>query len=93
MKMAMNVPYIKQYNDEGIVINPIKNNYPQEFDNRSKRRESKTKTPFFGNGNNTPLTVTKNSKYLRQRQIIHCRDKKNGKLTGEIRTIEHYIIK
>lgn len=89
----MNIPYAKKYDETGVITNPIKHFYPQEFDNRRERRSEITKIPFFGNGKNHPLTVYKTCKYLRMRQTIHCRDKKTKQLTGEIRVIEHYVLK
>lgn len=79
-----NTPYIKEYNTEGVLTNPIKGAYINQFPTRKNRRVSKER--FFGNGKNTPLTIFKNSKFLRVRQIIKGNE-------GKKKTIEHYILK
>lgn len=81
----MNQPYVKLY-ENGQLKNPIKGSYLHSEPNRRKRREHKHKEPFFGCGKNTPLTVTKEMKYLRVRQIEKDKD-------GNRKTIEHYILK
>ena len=87
----MNVPYVKQYDDNGVVTNPIVGSYKSEGKNRSERRKSLKKERFHGESNNHHLTVIQTAKYHRVRQVINCRDPKTKELTGEKRVIEHYL--
>ena len=76
----MNIPYVKIYDENGILKNPIVGSFLNPFKNRSQRREVKQKNRFFGNGKNLPLTVTKTVKYLRRIQIVGTKK------------IEHYTL-
>ena len=78
----MNKPYVKQYNEKGEVINHIKGVYLHYEPNRAARRPKKQR--FYGESNNTHLTVVKTAKFLRFRQ---SEVDKNGKQ----KYIEHYI--
>lgn len=78
-----NIPYLKQYNEDGTEI-PLKQNYLNKFPNRRQRKADEKKKRFFGNGKNHPLTVLHNAKFLRFRQIE--KDKE-----GKVKTIEHYL--
>lgn len=84
----MNKPYVKQYNEDGTVSNPLKVNFLTEFpnDNREQRRSPKQKNRFFGNGKNIPLIVGKKYKYRKIMQRAF-----NLK-TNELNKIEHYIL-
>lgn len=75
----MNTPYVKQYNDDGSVANPIEGKLESKFPNRRMRRTRPER--FRGNHKGTSLTVTGNSAYFRVIQDI------GGKL------IEHYVLK
>jgi len=86
----MNVSYVKQFDKNGVVTNPIIGSYISEGENRAERRKIKQKQRFYGESKNHHLTVIKTAKYKRVKQKIECKDKK-GKLTGEIKVIEHYI--
>lgn len=59
--------------------------FPNKTPNRAKRRESLQKQRFHGNGNNHHLTVSKNAKYKRVRQVIP------SKIGGKAKVIEHYL--
>lgn len=63
----MNTPYVKEYNSDGVVTNPIQGSYVTEFPqmNRKARRDGKQKKRFRGNGKNYPLSVLSSSKYVR----------------------------
>jgi len=89
----MNKPYVKQYDKNGIVINPIIGSYVNEFNNRRVRREVINEKRFYGESKNHHLTVVKTMKYNRHKQIIYCRNPKTGEYTGERRIIEHYLLK
>lgn len=80
-----NKPYVKMYDKNGIIKNPIKTGYLHDFENRRERRSLLHKKRFFGNGKNIHLTVIKLSKYLRFRQYLFDDE------TGMVKTIEHYI--
>jgi hypothetical protein len=79
----MNTPYVKQYDKNGQLENPILTHYSQSGPNRKQRRPRKSR--FFGNGKNTPLTLTGPHKYLRVRQITKDKD-------GKRKVIEQYIL-
>ena len=83
--MTSNIPYVKMYNKSGECTNPIDGIYSTGASDRQSRRSLLQKTRFFGNGKNTPLTVTPTVKYLRVRQRIINKD-------GSIKTIEHYVL-
>ncbi len=85
-----NTPYVKQFDENGKVTNPIKGSYLHEFENREERRAKLQKDRFHGESKNHHLTVAKSSKYKRVRQVINCEDK-HGVTTGERRVIEHYV--
>ena len=87
----MNIPYVKQFDENGVITNPIIGKYVNEYENRAERKKFKQKQRFYGESKNHHLTVVKSVKYRRVKQIIECKDKK-GKLTGEIRVIEHYLL-
>ena len=76
----MNVPYKKNYDENGVLINPIVEKLENFFPNRSERRKVKQKARFFGNGKNVSLTVTKTSRYLRRIQLIGSK------------RVEHYVL-
>lgn len=80
----MNTPYVKSYNEQGILTNPIDKLYLNQFPNRAARRQAKNETPFRGNGKNYPLTVIGNVRYLRAVQVIHQKD-------GSVKRINHYV--
>jgi len=79
----MNVPYVKVYDKNGNVTNPIKDAYLSKLDNRKARRVFKNETRFIGNGKNYHLTVLKESKFFRFVQTIFMK-------TG-IKRINHYL--
>lgn len=82
----MNIPYVKEYNEVGEVVNPIKRNYLHTKDNRQTRRIALKKPRFHGNGKNYHLSVTKTGKYARIRQF----ETDNN---GNPKIIENYILK
>lgn len=85
----MNQPYVKQYNDQGKLINPIVGTYKSEFPTRSERRQEMSlinNRPFVGNSKNHHLTVMKTAKYKRVRQETIDRE------TGKKKFIEHYLL-
>lgn len=80
----MNVPYVKEYDRNGQVSNPIRDILMSQFPNRKERRQIKQKQRFYGNGKNTHLTVKEAFRFLRLKQFEI--DK-----TGKPKVIEHYL--
>lgn len=80
----MNQPYVKEYNENGELLNPIKKSYPQPFDNRKKRRE--TEGRFMHNGARSNMVVHKIAAYHKQVQYVVDKD-------GKLKEILHYIPK
>lgn len=91
----MNIPYVKQYNEEGVLTNPIKGFYPNQFPNRKARKETRDrkwggshpKERFMGNRKGISLSIVGALKY--RRFIQWALDEK----TGDIKRIEHYLLK
>jgi hypothetical protein len=79
----MNTPYVKKYNAEGILENPIINHY-LSHGNRKQRRPKKNR--FTGNGKNHSLTVVGPNRYSRITQFEFDKE-------GKRKTIYHYILK
>lgn len=99
MNYATNTPYVKQYDENGLVTNPIVGGYKNaDNSNRSSRRQRDAR--FFGNGKQYPLSVSRTVKYLRSIQIVPAkRGWQLNKKTGEAeyvelrsKKIEHYIL-
>jgi hypothetical protein len=78
----MNIPYVKQFDKNGTLLNPIKGSYLNEFPNRSERHKKKER--FHGESKNFHLTVVKSALFKRVRQIEFEKD-------GTRKTIEHYL--
>lgn len=76
-----NTPYVKEYNKNGEVTNPINGIYKNEFPNRRERRK---KERFCGNGKNFHLTILRNEKFKRVRQFEFDKN-------GNKKIIEHYL--
>ena len=79
----MNIPYKKEYNEQGILINPIQGSYLHQFPNRRKRNEEQPR--FYGESKNHHLTVTGKFKFLRHKQIVKLKD-------GSTKIIHHYLL-
>ena len=80
-----NEPYVKHYDENGQVSNPIKGIYKSQFDNRRQRRQHLNETRFMGNTKGVCLTVVKIGKYLRIRQPEIDKD-------GNPKLIDHYLL-
>lgn len=89
MKKSLNTPYVKTYDEKGLVSNPIVGSYPNQGDNRRTRRAKQT--PFIGNGKQYPLTVSGNQKYVRHVQIVPVKIIK-GEIKGGNKIL-HYLAK
>ena len=84
----MNTPYVKEYNANGGLTNPIQTYYSSPAPNRSSRRGKGYR--FKGNGKNHSLSFIGEYRFSRVRQIIKCWDTKKLIYTGETRSIMHY---
>jgi len=81
----MNTPYVKKYDENGTVINPIiMHGLFHQEPNRAERRKDMNVTRFHGNGKNYHLTIFKNSKFKRVRQVAITKN-------GEVNIILHYL--
>lgn len=74
-----NIPYVKQYNPDGTIANPIKESYESKLPNRRQRKGKQPR--FIGNGKNNHMTITGRFRYDRKVQLI-------GK-----KRIEHNVLK
>ncbi len=69
----MNIPYVKQFDQNGILTNPIEGVYKSDFPNRSKRRKELgiNKRGVHNPKKRALLLVEKRSKgYLRVQSIV-----------------------
>ncbi len=82
----MNEPYIKKYDENGEVANPIKGSLIPNYPNRKERRQHLNETRFMGNTKGVNLTVVNLGKYLRLRQPEIDKD-------GNPKLIDHYLLK
>lgn len=84
MTTPMNVPYVKAYDNNGFLANPIIEGYMSNFPNRKQRRKIKQKNRFYGESKNFHLTTTGKYAFRRIKQISFDKD-------GDKKTIFHYI--
>ena len=77
----MNQPYVKQYDNNGVLINPIETAYVSESPNREARR--RTFPRFKKNSKGYHLTLNGIGKFHRNIQTIICKD-------GKVKQIMHY---
>lgn len=80
--MNRNIPYRKEYNSDGNIINPITDRYVSVLPNRAERRKKEGR--FYGNGKNHHLSVTAMQKFRRIMQTITLKDKST-------KVIYHYL--
>ena len=80
----MNTPYVKEYDENGVVLNPIIGSYKTESANRQNRRSHLQKDRFYGESKNFHLTVVGRKRYTRKKQRVS-----NG--NGGFKFIEHYL--
>lgn len=80
----MNKPYVKQLDENGVVINPITklNPHLNQFESRRDRRFRPLR--FINNRKGVHLTVYKDIKYSREVQVLFCTK------TERVKRIEHY---
>lgn len=82
--MAQNKPYVKQYDANGNVSNPIKGSYLNKHPNRKERRKHLNHPPFIGNSKGTPMTIFKTLRYMRVVQVITDKE-------GKVKRVKHYL--
>lgn len=80
----MNKPYVKNYDKNGNLTNPIEKSYVSMEPNREARRMHLQKNKLHGESGNEHLTVVGTTKYKRYRQLIKLSGSKKNK------TIDHY---
>lgn len=80
----MNTPYIKRYNKDGEVTNPIMGARLHHEPNRRARRSRPER--FVNNRNTFHLTVTETLRYKRVVQEIALED-------GSIKRVGHYVLR
>ena len=92
----MNIPYVKQYNEVGEVINPLAKKRDRNgkltaaYDSKitmNRRQRNEREVRFKGNKKGVSLTVAGRFRYTRVIQEI--RDKKTGLI---IKRIQQYIL-
>jgi hypothetical protein len=83
----MNAPYVKQFDENGVVTNPINGKYVNEFPNRSQRNAKKPRD--FNNKNSTPTVIHGRFRYIKRFQFIEAGKNKKGKFLSA-RTVLHY---
>jgi len=83
MLQATTMPYVKKFDSNGVVINPI-SKHVWDGNNRQKRRELMQKARSFNNSNNCQQVVYKTYRCLKKVQIDYARD-------GSIKRINHLV--
>jgi len=82
--METNKPYVKMYDKNGEVKNPIQGSYLHKLENRMMRREKRNTHRFMGCSKSIPLTVVGSVKYRRLIQPEFDKD-------GNLKLIYHYL--
>ena len=80
----MNTPYVKEYDKNGELLNPINGKYVNKFPNRQQRKANNTR--FFNNKKSHQMVVHENTAY--KKVLQHEIDKE-----GNLIKIEHYLPK
>lgn len=107
--MKTNQPYVKRFDAQGVLLNPIVGSYESKLPNRSLRKLLLKAPRFINNKNHYPITinteVTPPIAYVRKLQIAPIKEFKNDE--GEVvskdkstyavligwKKIKHYITK
>lgn len=84
----MNTPYVKEYNENGELLNPIKGKYASSNPNRSNRRLIHKKDRFKSNKKGQSMTVLVRDRYLKRTQLITFLNEETERI--ERRKIFHY---
>ena len=83
-----NIPYVKTFDKDGKLENPIGGFYSPAFPNRKTRRQKYPR--FRGNNKGISLTVVKTQKYKRVMQLIQQVSKERIHPV-ESKVICHYV--
>ena len=83
-----NKPYVKNYDNNGNLTNPIEKSFVPMYPNREERRQNLQKSRFHGESGNVHLTVLPTGAYKRVRQLIKLASKKLH--AQKTKTIDHY---
>jgi hypothetical protein len=83
MRASQNIPYVKQYDENGNVLNKIDEAYISYGPNRKERRDNEPR--FRGNHRGHSFTVTPQGKYRRVIQLAYNKKK------GYVVAIKHYL--
>jgi hypothetical protein len=84
MQQSLNTTYVKQFDENGVLTNPIPNGYGHVGSNRKARRKYLQKDRFVGQSKNHHLTIVGTvGKYRRRTQVIHLPD-------STTKNINHY---
>ena len=86
MTNQINAPYVKQFDSNGTLLNPIKGSLVSNFPNRKQRRQIKQKNRFYGESKNFHLTCDGEYAFLRHKQLENDKE-------GNKKTILHYIVR
>lgn len=81
---GVNVPYVRQTDENGICTNPIKGTYRNAGPNRAQRRANQPR--FKGNKSGFSISVDGRQKFYRVKQIVGIDPE-----TGGLKIIDHYL--
>jgi hypothetical protein len=81
--LEINQPYVKKYNENGELLNPINGKFVSQNENRSMRKTKQER--FFNNSKSFKLLVTKTAKF---KKVIQ--NEINSE-TGKSKEIIHYL--
>lgn len=87
----MNIPYVKRYDSNGTLLNPINGKYANVFPNRSARKSEKVRS--FKNRNTKTQNVFKTSRYGVEKQFIKVVKILGGFTKVSFKPIVHYRLK
>lgn len=100
MQASMNIPYVKHFDENGTLTNPITGTYPQPFDNRRTRRFSEPR--FLNNRKGVHLQDTGHGRVFRKvlQNVYKLRAQPKGKrkypqapIYDQIGVVKHYLLK
>lgn len=85
--MQKNIPYVKVYDENGVLTNPIKKSYFSPYQNRRQRRQRLGRP--IGNHKGVSIITTNDGKY----QSIFFKVLQKIKIEGKrkMKTILHYV--
>jgi hypothetical protein len=80
----MNTPYVKRFNENGELLNPINGTYMSQHPNRRQRKSMEKGTRMFPNDKGFHMTVTPFGRYIKRYQ------QEVDMETGRTKIILHY---